>query len=173
MPAASETIAVNTGPLIALGACHQLELLRRMHPRVLVPRAVMDEFLHGGSDRAAVASPPWLEVVAIAASPVVTQHLDEGEDAVIALALEHRIGTVVIDERRGRMLARSLGLRVTGSIGVLLRAKRLGLLPAVAPCLEAMQRAGVWISRRLPSRRCAKPGKPKQAERREHVRDRR
>jgi predicted nucleic acid-binding protein len=47
MPAASEPIAVNTGPLIALAASDDLDLLRQLHARVLVPQAVVDEYGRG------------------------------------------------------------------------------------------------------------------------------
>ena len=75
--------------------------------------------------------------------------MDRGEAGVITLALERAVGLVAIDERRGRIVARSLGLRVTGSAGILLRAKREGLLSAVKPAIDAMQQNGIWLSPRL------------------------
>ena len=75
--------------------------------------------------------------------------MDDGEASVIALAIELGCRLVVIDERRGRQVARLMGLEVTGTVGVLLRAKRQGMLPAVKPCLEAMRSRGVWLSDRL------------------------
>jgi len=54
-----------------------------------------------------------------------------------------------MDERRGRLVARDMGLTVTGSLGVLLRAKRLGLIEAVGPRLTAMRRNGIWIGEAL------------------------
>ena len=68
------------------------------------------------------------------------------EASAIALALEHHIGLVAIDERRGRLFARDAGLRVTGSLGVLLRAKRLGLIEEVRPRIDQMRAAGIWTS---------------------------
>lgn len=153
MPEVSEPIAVNTGPLIALSAGGCLELLPQLHPRVVAPDAVLREFLRGPSTAPSDPRlrPQWLEVLPLAGAPsaaLVTQ-LDAGEAAVITLAIEHSIDLVVIDERRARLLARALGLRVTGSVGILLRAKREGLVPAIRPCLDAMQARGVWLSERL------------------------
>ena len=51
-----------------------------------------------------------------------------------------------MDERRGRTVARTMGLSVTGSVGILLKAKRQGLLPAVRPAIETMRSHGVWLS---------------------------
>ncbi|MBI2922238.1 MAG: DUF3368 domain-containing protein [Planctomycetes bacterium] len=84
--------------------------------------------------------------------------MDPGEASVIELATELGIGLVLIDERRGRLAARRAGLRVGGSVGVLLRAKTLGLLPLVGPRIEEMRRAGVWISKELQSRVLAQAG---------------
>lgn len=151
MPAASEPIAVNTGPLIALAASDDLDLLRQLHGRVLVPQAVVDEFGRGVHRAPGGDLPAWFEVHTLAAPvpPVLTAHLDLGEACAIALALERGLGLVAIDERRGRLLARDAGLRVTGSLGVLLRAKRRGMIDEIRPRLDRMRAAGVWISPRL------------------------
>ena len=90
----------------------------------------------------------WVEVRPLA-SPLpagLSLTLDAGEAAVIALAVELEIALVLIDERRGRQIARALGLTVAGSLGVLLRAKREGHLGAVKPSLEAMRRAGIRVA---------------------------
>lgn len=152
---ASEPIVINTSPLLALQVCGQIELLRALHSRVVVPQAVIAELERGQAGVGALAldaeRPVWFEVVALPSppSPLLQAYLDEGEAAVIALALELNITRVVIDERRGRAVARTMGLEVTGSIGVLLRAKQEGLLATVKPSLEAMQGHGIWLSERL------------------------
>lgn len=153
MPAESDEIVVNTGPLIALAACDQIELLHSLHSRVIVPQPVVDE-LEGGQQVAGAVTvdiPDWMEVLSLRAAPslLLRAVLDDGEAAVIALAGEVGCRLVVVDERRGRTVARLMGLQVTGTVGILLRAKHLGLLSAVKPCLDAMQSHGVWLSQRL------------------------
>lgn len=163
MPAASEPIAVNTGPLIALAACDALDVLKRLHTRVLVPTAVVDEFCRGKSDERAVTSlPAWLDVRTLRTPvpPVLVAHLDTGEASAIALALEERVRLVAMDERRGRLMARDMGLIVTGSLGLLLRAKRLGLIEAVAPRLTAMRQNGIWLGEALVRRVLAEAQEP-------------
>jgi predicted nucleic acid-binding protein len=152
MPDASEPITVNTGPLIALAACGALDLLRRLHSHVLIPTAVVEQFGRGRSGGAASTDLPlWLEVRTLRGQvpPILVAHLDAGEASAIALALEERIRLVGMDERRGRLVARDMGLAVTGSVGVLLRAKRLGLIDAVAPHLAAMRQNGIWLGEAL------------------------
>lgn len=147
MPAVSEAIAVNTGPLIALAACEALDVLRRLHRQVLVPSAVVHEFGRGGSGRM-IELPAWFDVRTLTAPipPMLIAHLDQGEASAIALALQAGVQIVAIDERRGRLVAREMGLTVTGSVGLLLRAKRLGFIDTVAPRLSAMRQQGIWLS---------------------------
>jgi predicted nucleic acid-binding protein len=152
MPAVSEAIAVNTGPLIALAACDSLDLLRRLHQQVLVPVAVVEEFGRGGPGTPGSGGlPSWFDVRSLGAPmpPMLIAHLDQGEASAIALALEARVGLVAIDERRGRLVAREMGLAVTGSLGVLLRAKRLGVIDAVGPRVAIMRQKGIWLGEML------------------------
>jgi uncharacterized protein len=118
-----------------------------------VPEVVLEEFLRGSQTRPGDARlrPDWLQVLALSTVPSTTlvKQLDRGETAVMTLAFEQLISLIVIDERRGRILARALGLQVTGSIGILLRAKREGLLSAIRPCIDTMHENGIWLSQRL------------------------
>jgi predicted nucleic acid-binding protein len=64
----------------------------------------------------------------------------------LGLALEVRAELVILDDRPARRLALGLGLPVVGTMGVLLRAKRTGTIPAVRPLLEQLLRAGFRLS---------------------------
>lgn len=94
MPAVNEPIAVNTGPLIALSACDCLELLPKLHARIVAPEVVLKEYLRGSSASPGDARvhPEWLQVLALANAPSATlvKQLDAGESAVIALAIERQ-----------------------------------------------------------------------------------
>ncbi|MBI4867538.1 MAG: DUF3368 domain-containing protein [Candidatus Wallbacteria bacterium] len=155
MPEKVESAVVNTGPLLALGLCDQVELLHRLFGRVLTSEVVIAELGRVSAQGRAPAvpglPPAWLEVVALERPPdaFLQAYLDDGEAAVIALAQQLGISRVIIDERRGRLAARTMGLAVTGSLGILLRAKRLGFLEAVKPCLDEMQSHGVWLDSQL------------------------
>lgn len=72
--------------------------------------------------------------------------LDRGEAEVIALAQEHRADLVILDERLARLHARRLGLAMTGTLGVLLRAKEQGLVTAVAPVISDLRQGGLRLS---------------------------
>jgi predicted nucleic acid-binding protein len=78
--------------------------------------------------------------------PDVLAALDPGETAVIMLALEQGLRQVLMDERKGRRVAAAAGLSVSGTVGVILRAKRNGHVRAVRPLLRGLRDTGLWLA---------------------------
>jgi len=72
--------------------------------------------------------------------------LGPGESEAIALAAQHPGALVVLDDLRARRVARDMGLRLTGTVGVLLRAKREGLLTSVSSALARAESVGFRVS---------------------------
>jgi predicted nucleic acid-binding protein len=146
------SIVSNTGPLIALAKADRMDLLPELYGTVHIPPAVHRELLGKTgpeADRLDVALAAWLKVAdRVEPSSEVEgtlQAIDAGEREAILLA--QRLGlTVILDDRLGREAARRLGLPVTGTVGVIIEAKRAGLVPAVRPVLEAIQVQGYWLS---------------------------
>ncbi len=140
-------IVVNTGPILALiAATGDLSLLPKLYSRVIVPREVCDEVLANGGTMFGATEFAFADGIERRTEPVVigsllSQLLDRGEASVVQLAISEGIETVCIDEHLGRRVARLNGLRVTGSLGVLIRAKREGY----ALCISD---AGAFLSDR-------------------------
>ena len=130
----------NSTCLITLERIGQLALLPRVFPTVYAPAAVQREV--------GVAI-PWLKTKD-AANPstvaVLKVQLGDGEAHAIAVALETPGAEIILDDKKARRVAQQLGLRVIGTVGVLLRAKRSGIVPAVRPLIQAIQAAGFRIS---------------------------
>jgi predicted nucleic acid-binding protein len=147
-------IVINTGPILALvAALGDLRVLQ-MYREVWVPDEVGQEIRGGGAARFAVAefeAANWLRKRErpLTISVLLQNTLDIGEASVIQLALDQGIETVAIDEAAGRRLARLNGLSVTGSIGILLRAKREGYPFTMREAMERMKAQGVWLSDRV------------------------
>lgn len=133
----------NASPLLYLHRLGRLDLLRALHRSVIVPVAVFDELAAGASlgvDVPDVARLDWIEVRAPseAALSRVSPRLHRGERAALALALDLRDAMLVVDDGDARRQAAVLGLRVIGTLGVLVLAKHAGHVTQVAPLLDAL-----------------------------------
>lgn len=139
-------VVSNTSPILNLAIVGQLELVRRQFGQVQIPPAVLEELKvqekRPGSEeiRGAIAL-GWIQVHEIN-SPLLVQllqqTLDKGEAEAIALALELQADLTLLDERDGRKIAKSLGLKVTGILGILLRAKNTGELSSLREVIDAL-----------------------------------
>lgn len=156
-------VVVNSTPIISLAILDQLDLFRILYSRVLIPPAVYDEVLAGGPSRpggAQLEAASWIERVQLQdpRRADLISDLDRGEAEVIALAQEVDADLVVIDERLGRRHAKRLELLVTGTLGVLLKAKNEGTLTKIAPLIEALQQGGIRLASDLVDRVLALAG---------------
>jgi hypothetical protein len=148
-------VVTNNTPVSNLLRIGQLPLLGLLFGRVLVPQQVVDELDRGqhvlGAWRDA-AGAEALTVVAPLDGPFLRQllvQLDGGEAAAIALAVERQASLLLIDEIDGRRVARHHGLRLTGTLGILLDGKRAGHLSEVLPWLDALDRVGFHVAAAL------------------------
>ncbi len=144
-------VVTNTSPLLYLHQLGLLEILPRLYERVVVPTAVVEELLEGGRRGYDVPTPeslPWarIEIAAGAAILPMVTDLGEGERAAIALAASRKSDLLLLDDALARRHARLLGLPVTGTLGVLLRAKASGHIPAIAPIVERLERLGFRLA---------------------------
>jgi predicted nucleic acid-binding protein len=101
-----------------------------------------------------------IEIITLAGgiSPLLTGELDIGEAAVIQLAIDLPGATVVLDDPKARRVARRSGIALTGSLGVLIDAKRAGKLDSVAEAVECLRRHGAWLNDALVNRALAPAG---------------
>ena len=138
----------NTTPIIALASVDRLNLLPELFGQIRAPVAVMEECAVGGP----VHVPPLSSMVWVvpgADEPVshlsILMTLDRGEKQTLTQALTYRADLVIIDERHGRRLAEDLGLNVTGTLGVLVKAKSAGLIPSFRADAEKMREQGLFF----------------------------
>jgi len=137
-------VICNTSPIQYLHQLQLLHLLPALAGRIIVPPAVVDELAEG---RALDINLPdlggfnWVEIrrpISELAIPLVTD-LGPGEAEVLMLALEMREAVVVLDDDLARRVAKTLGLRLTGTLGLLIDAKKAGLIPSIKPLLDQLQ----------------------------------
>lgn len=154
MPEQARTVVINTTPIISLALIDQLDLLHHLYVEVLIPPAVRAEVLAGGSSGIGVAafvSADWIRTQSLIdpRRADLLSDLDRGEAEVIALAQEIQADLIVIDERLARAHAKRLGLSLTGTLGVLLKAKAQGLISNIAPLIIQLQDGGIRLSSTL------------------------
>ena len=159
----AEVCIVNASPLIFLSRAGHLPLLRSVAAHVWVPHAVAEELRVRGADdvtASQLASYSWLvirETTDIA--PTIMQWgLGPGENAVLTDSLGLPGSRAVIDDLAGRKCAASLGIPVIGTLGIVLRARRQGIIPAARPVVEDLLRGGMFLSRPLLDRALALVG---------------
>jgi predicted nucleic acid-binding protein len=145
-------VVSNTSPIINLAAIGQLDLLRHLYGTIIIPQAVYHEIAVSGAGQpgaSEIQTSPWFERQHVRGTILLKrleQHLDAGEAEAIAMTIEMRANLLLIDERRGRLIARQHGLVVMGLLGTLLAAKQHGYLMAMRPVLyDLMTKAGFWI----------------------------
>jgi len=156
MPKPEKVVIVNATPIIALSLIGELDLLRKLYVKVLTPSAVEAEVLAGGTKGIGIVEirgADWLQVKTLKdpRRADLLSDLDRGEAEVLALAQELNVDLVIIDERLARRHAKRLGLMLTGTLGILLRAKENGLVPVVAPLIKVLQENGIRLSERVVS----------------------
>jgi predicted nucleic acid-binding protein len=149
-------VVSNTTPLIGLASIQRFDLLQHLFGKIYIPRAVYDEAVTAGREEGGakreVSAADWIETVPVKdqlAVDVLLDELDLGEAETIVLARELNADWVLMDEKKGRRKITELGLNKIGTLGILLKAKQVGLLPQIRPDLGRLRLQGFSISQRV------------------------
>jgi len=150
----SRRFVVNASPIIFLTQIKSLQLLRELATEVAIPAAVRAEVLAGANRHdilVPVELPRWLTIIPDVPVPteVAGWDLGAGESQVLAHAASSEDSEAVLDDLQARRCARGLGILMTGTLGLILRAKRVGLVSAARPLVEDLLRKGLYLSRGL------------------------
>lgn len=147
-----QVVIANTTPLMALNLIGQLDLLKAFYEEIWVPEAVWKEIEAGeqiGLDIGTIheGRASWIHVEKAKDRERLKYlvDLDVGEAEVLILAEELSADRVIIDEKLARQYAKRFGFKVTGTLGILIKAKQKGLIPQVRPLLEELRQKGIWL----------------------------
>jgi len=153
------TVVSDTSVLIHLARIDRFDFLRRLYSEITVPKAVWQETVAegegrpGASELESARASGWVEVVSVnpdtGTRRLLRQALDAGEADALALADQIKAGLVLLDESAARQRAKRLGLRKTGTIGVLLRAREEELIDQLRPELDELRATSFWIDEAL------------------------
>ena len=145
-------VICNTTPFIALSTIGQIGLLKEVYSSVMVPTAVIEEINAGGKINVPdLTTLDWIEVI-----PNVTNvenrllfQLDYGEQQVVLNALKLKPDLILIDDKTARNIAEYLDINVKGTLGVLVEAKRKGLISSFKKSALNMKKHGIRFSEQL------------------------
>ena len=145
-------LVADASALIALSACDSLALLEELFGTVLVPQAVFLEVAavdKPQSDRLRSYLQGKVRAVDMRGFVFLDAFADAGETQAMLLYKELAADYLLIDDKRGRKVAKINQIKTVGSLGVLLQAKRAGLISRVAPLIEQIAASPVFMSESL------------------------
>lgn len=137
------SIVVDTSCLIALNRIDHLNLLHLVYNKITITPEIKAEYK--------LELPDWIEVSLEFPKEleIINSIVDDGEASAIKYCLKKKESLLIIDDNKGRKLARKLGIKVTGTLGVLAKAKRQGKLGSVKPSLELLKKHGFRFDQKL------------------------
>ena len=149
-----EQAVVNASPLIFLAKADRLDFLQQAATEILVPSEVAAQICqHGANDPAALAleKVPWLKMIEAPVVPprIQTWDLGPGESSVLAYAMAYRPTVAIIDDLSARRCAATFQIPVSGTLGLVLTAKKRGVIPLARPVLEHLRQSGMYLSDRV------------------------
>jgi len=140
-------IVSNATPIIAFSRINRLDLFRQITGAIVIPQEVEKELYgHRRTDVPALKRSNWIKVRKVKSQAdveLLLPSLDKGEAEVIVLSKELGAGLIIIDELTARKVAIMMGLPVIGAAGLLMHAKRTGLIKEVKPLLDDMILKGI------------------------------
>ena len=144
-------VVANSTPLIILGNIDGLKILKGLYGEIIIPRAVFEEVTSKDDDAKINLSQnlSWIKILEVqdkSNRKIYQAKLHDGEVEVMMLANEISADLLIIDDDAAKKTAKFLGFTVTGTLGVILKAKSEGIIPQVKPIVAEMLRQGFYIS---------------------------
>ena len=139
-----DIIISDTSCLIILSNIGELDLLRQLYSSITTTFVIADEF--------GQQLPDWI-IIKSAANETYQQILelqvDRGEASAIALAIENSPCTLIVDDYKARKVAIGMGIAITGTLGIIIRAKINGIIPSIKPYLDKIKQTDFRLSDEL------------------------
>jgi len=143
-------VVSNTTPILALLKIGRLHILQQLYECITIPYEVYLE-VEAGKGKGSyldLLKLDWIKIKVIEnpKSLGFFLDLDRGEAEAIVLASEMEADLLLLDEKLARFHAKHIGIPVSGTVGVLLKAKQAGYITALKPLLYELRLQGIWLS---------------------------
>ena len=146
-------VVVNTTPIVALAEIGKLSLLHQLYGKIIIPEAVLDEIKSEPAYTLVRENSGWIDVVSFSISSEIRKlfrsKLHAGEIEVISYAMKEKAELVIIDDMAARKMAKYMDLTVTGTMGVIIKAKQSGYIDNARYLIDALISNGLYISDEL------------------------
>ena len=143
-------VVSDTSPISNLLQIGEIDLLRRIFYKIVIPTEVFAEICQIKSHREFLLKQDWIATATLSNPNLkdsLLNDLDSGEAEAIALAVELKADYLLMDETKGRQVAENFGIKVTGILGVLIKAKEEGVITEVKSYLQRLVNdAGFWLN---------------------------
>ncbi|MBK7440260.1 MAG: DUF3368 domain-containing protein [Bacteroidetes bacterium] len=139
-----KTIISDTSCFIILAKINELELLHQLYGEVYTTVEIAEEYDE--------PLPDWVVVVNIKdklVQQILELQIDKGESSALTLALETPNCTLIIDDLKARKIALQLNIKITGTIGIIIKAKLNKIIPSIIPILNKIKETNFFISPEL------------------------
>jgi len=139
-----KVVISDTSCLIILEKIGELNLLHKLYENVITTPQIAEEF---GTEL-----PFWIEIKEVSDKQkikILETNLDKGEASAIALALEYENSLLILDDQKARKLATQLELTYTGTLGIIIAAKKKQIIPSIKPFIEKIKQTNFHISTEL------------------------
>ncbi|MCO6476679.1 MAG: DUF3368 domain-containing protein [Phaeodactylibacter sp.] len=140
----------------AITNLYQVKLLlivKELYGQIIIPEGVYEELSRLSNQKRIIDQADWITIQKIKNKELrreLLKELDQGEAEAITLAIEIKSDLLVIDEQKGRKVSRRYGLRIIGVLGILINAKKRGIISNVKPYMDDLrEKAGFHISEKL------------------------
>lgn len=147
-----ETVISNTSPIYYLNQLNLLYILNKMYGEIYIPKAVVSELKEGerlGLNVPFIKEITWIKIkkVSIPATLIgMIPDFGKGEAEVLSLACEYKNTLLIIDEKVGRNIARLNQFKITGTAGVLMKAKKNGYIKSLKPYFLRLKELRFYLS---------------------------
>ena len=139
-----KTIIADTSCLILLTNIGELDLLHQVYGYVVTTQDIATEY--------GEALPDWIEIAQIQDKQkqlLLELQIDKGEASALTLALTTSDSTVILDDYKARKIAKQLGISITGTIGVVIKAKLNGVIPSIKPYMQKIKKTNFRLSNNI------------------------
>lgn len=139
-----KVVIPDTSSLILFDKIKELDLLRKIYTDITTTKEVTEEF--------SLDLPGWIKVVKVKDKKyqeALETQIDKGEASIITLAMECENSLLILDDRKARKVAEKLSLNITGSLGIIYKAKQMGIIKQVKPLIDNLLTTDFRISEQL------------------------